>query len=219
MAPLAREFGVSVAVENDADAAALAEAAWGAGRGKSRFIYITVSTGIGGGMVFDGKLYRGVDGSHPEVGHHMIEASGPLCYCGAHGCWEWMAAGPAMVNWMRDNAPPGVTLPLDLTAKQICRMAERGDALALKAVEREGYYIGVGIANLVTCFSPETIALGGGLMRSSHLFMDRIREVVRTSCTLVPADKTQILLASMGPDTGIAGAARAWYNRFSNNGQ
>ena len=212
--PLEGEFGVPVAIENDADAAALGEAAWGAGRGKSRFIYVTVSTGIGGGIVFDGELYRGVDQSHPELGHMVVEASGPLCYCGAHGCWEWMAAGPAMVSWVRENAPPGADLPADLSAKELCRLAEQGDALARKAVEREAYYLGVGLANLVTMYCPDAIALGGGVMGSAHLFLDRAREVVRTSCTLVPAEKTEILLARMGGDAGVAGAALAWHNRF-----
>ena len=217
--PLEHEFGVPVAVENDADAAALGEAAWGAGRGKRRFIYVTISTGIGGGLVFDGELYRGVDQSHPELGHMVVEASGPLCYCGAHGCWEWMAAGPAMVTWARENAPAGRQLPADLSAKEICRLAEQGDELAQKAVEREGYYLGVGLANLVTMYCPDAIALGGGVMASAHLFMDRAREVVRTSCTLVPAEKTEILLARMGADAGVAGAARAWYNRFGKQRQ
>jgi len=212
--PLEREFGVPVTIENDADAAALGEAAWGAGRGKSRFIYVTVSTGIGGGIVFDGELYRGVDQSHPELGHMVVEASGPLCYCGAHGCWEWMAAGPAMVTWVRENAPAGAALPADLSAKEICRLAEQGDALARKAVEREGYYLGVGLANLVTMYCPDAIALGGGVMGSAHLFLDPAREVVRSSCTLVPAEKTEILLARMGGDAGVAGAALAWHNRF-----
>ena len=84
-AELQREFGVSAAMENDADAAALGEYAWGAGCGSNRFIYVTVSTGIGGGLVFDGRLYRGMDGSHPEIGHHVIDPTGPQCFCGARG--------------------------------------------------------------------------------------------------------------------------------------
>ena len=211
---LETEFAVPVAVENDADAAALGEAAWGAGRGKSRFIYVTISTGIGGGLVFDGELYRGVDRSHPELGHMVVEASGPVCYCGARGCWEWMAAGPAMVTWVRENAPAGAPLPADLDAKEICRRAEQGDALARKAVEREGYYLGVGLANLVTMYCPDAIAVGGGVMGSAHLFLERMRQVVRTNCTLVPAEKAEIVLARMGADVGVAGAARAWHTRF-----
>ena len=86
--------------------------------------------------------------------------------------------------------------------------------LAKKAVEQEGYYIGVGLGNLIMMFCPDVIALGGGVMNSAHLFMDRVRQVVRQNCTLVPAAKTELLMASMGADTGLAGAARAWYNRF-----
>src|ERR1700722_19425479 len=102
---LAQMFNVRVALENDGDAAALAEAGWGAGQNRSRLIYVTVGTGIGGGMVFDGKLYRGVDGAHPEVGHHVIDPSGPQCSCGFRGCWESLAAGPAMVAWFETYAP------------------------------------------------------------------------------------------------------------------
>src|SRR5882762_8907415 len=96
---LARKFNLRVALENDGDAAALAEAGWGAGQNRSRLIYVTVGTGIGGGIILDGQLYRGVDGAHPEVGHHVIDPAGPECSCGFHGCWESLAAGPAMVAW------------------------------------------------------------------------------------------------------------------------
>jgi glucokinase len=211
---LEREFGVPVAVENDADAAALAEAAWGATRGQNRFIYITVGTGIGGGIVLAGELYRGAGGAHPELGHQVIDASGPLCYCRAHGCWESLASGPAMAAWMKERCPE----PAELTAQDICALAERGDELARRAVEREGYYLGLGLANLVTLFTPDVIALGGGLMRSGHLFLERARQVVRQVCTQVPAENTALILASFGQDAGLAGAARAWLHRYQPGG-
>src|SRR6266852_5137635 len=94
---LARALNVTVALENDADASALGEASWGAGRGKPRLVYVTVGTGIGGGIIFDGQLYRGADMAHPEVGHHVIDPSGPLCTCGFRGCWESLATGPDMI--------------------------------------------------------------------------------------------------------------------------
>ncbi len=214
VAELEHEFGVPVAVENDADAAALAEAKWGAAKGAERFFYITVSTGIGGGFVLTGELYRGANGAHPEFGHQVIDASGPLCYCRAHGCWESLASGPAMTSWMREQQPraPG------LSAAQICKLAEDGDPLAQRCVEREGYYLGLGLTNLITLFTPDAIALGGGVMKSSHLFLDRAREVIRDICTQVPAAKTQITLASLGADTGLAGAAQAWICRFRGSG-
>ncbi|HEY2014885.1 MAG TPA: ROK family protein, partial [Bryobacteraceae bacterium] len=168
---LGKAFGVPVAVENDADAAALAEATWGAAKGSSRFIYVTISTGIGGGIVFSGQLYRGVEGAHPELGHHVLDCSGPPCYCRARGCWECLASGPAMTAWMSEQYPEAG----ELTAAQICGLARGGDERARRAVEREGFYIGVGLANLITMFTPDTIALGGGVMKSADLFLDRAR--------------------------------------------
>jgi len=209
-AELEHEFGVRVAVENDADAAALAEANWGAAKGDSRFIYITVSTGIGGGIILGGELYRGVDGAHPELGHQVIDASGPLCYCAAHGCWESLASGPAMAAWVQEQRP----VDDRLTAEQICALARNGDALGLRAVERQGYYLGLGLANLVTLFTPGVIALGGGVMKSADLFLDRAREVIRHICTQVPAEKTDLRLVSLGTDTGLIGAARAFLHRY-----
>ena len=209
-------FGVRVGLENDADAAALAEAEWGSGRGKKQFIYLTVSTGIGGGILLDGRLYRGVAGAHPEIGHHILDPSGPLCNCGAHGCWESLASGPALAHWFNAQAglTPGMGSPngMDpsraaLDARQVCELADTGHPLARRAVQREAYYLGLGIANLVSLFIPQTIALGGGVMNRWELFEPEVRRIVRQSCGLVPYEKTELVLASMGVDTGLAGAA------------
>lgn len=207
--------GVSVAIENDADAAALGEFAWGAGRGTSQCIYVTVSTGIGCGIVLDGKLYRGVDGAHPELGHFVIDWDhGPACSCGAKGCWESLASGPAMAAWYRSRAS-APTSDLDaIDAREICRRAEAGEELAQAAVEREGEYLGVGLANLISTFVPQVIVLGGGVMESWPLFADRVTAMIRQNCTLVPSEKTQLRRASLGARTGLAGAARVWYHRF-----
>jgi glucokinase len=209
-AELERDFCVRVAVENDADAAALAEASLGTANGGRCLIYITVSTGIGGGIVLAGELYRGVDGAHPELGHQVIDATGPLCYCKARGCWESLASGSAMASWVRERRKDAATL----TAAGICALAEQGDPLARQAVEREGYYVGLGLANLITLFCPDTIVLGGGVMKSHHLFLDRARKVIGELCTQVPAGKTKLALASLGADTGLAGAAQAWIHRY-----
>jgi glucokinase len=212
---LEQNFSVRVAMENDGDAAALAEAGWGAGRNRTRLIYVTVGTGIGGGIILDGKLYRGVDGAHPEVGHHVVDPSGPECSCGFRGCWESLAAGPAMVAWMEKHAPPGYLHRQSITAKRICELAQQGDELAQQAVEHEGYYLGLGLANLISLFTPDAIVLSGSVMKSAPLFMDRIREVVRSGCRFVPAEKTELTLASLGDDTNLIGAARVWHYRFS----
>jgi glucokinase len=211
---LARMFKVRVALENDADAAALAEAGWGAGKNKSRLIYVTVGTGIGGGIVFDGHLYRGVDGAHPELGHQVIDPSGPLCSCGYRGCWESLAAGPAMVAWLEANAPSEYPHRKHLTARRICELAQKGDSLARQAVEREAYYMGLGLANLINLFTPDLIVLSGSVMKSASLFLDGIRTVICRGCRFVPFEKTEIALASLGEDTNLIGAARVWYDRF-----
>jgi glucokinase len=212
---LADLFHVSVAMENDADAAALGEAGWGTGRNRSRMVYVTVGTGIGGGMIFDGQLYRGVDRSHPEIGHHVIDASGPACMCGFRGCWESLAAGPAMSHWMIEQMETTFTSQAQLTARQICEMARAGDTLAQRAVDREAYYLGLGFANLVTLFTPDAIVLGGSVMKSADLFLPGIRKVIRESCRFVPYERVELALASLGDDTNLIGAARVWHHRFA----
>ncbi len=211
---LTRIFNVRVAVENDGDAAALAEAGWGAGKNKSRLIYVTVGTGIGGGIVVDGQLYRGVDAAHPEIGHHVVDPAGPTCSCGFRGCWESLAAGPAMSEWFQSNKPADYAHREGLTTKQICQLATQGDAFALRAVERETYYLGLGLANLVNLFTPEVIVLGGGVMKSAGLFLEGARAIIRQGCRFVPVEKTELVLASLGEDANLIGAARVWYHRF-----
>jgi glucokinase len=211
-APLAsdleRAFGVPAGVENDADAAALAEALWGAGKGRRSVLYVTISTGIGAGLVLEGRLYRGVSGSHPEMGHHVIDPSGPQCYCKARGCWESLASGPALEGWVSANGgAPG------MSAKTICDLARKGDPLMVRAIERERYYLGLGLANLVTMFSPAVIVLGGGIMKSADLLIPGALEVVREVCTQVPVEKTSIVTAGLGDRSGLLGAACAWLHR------
>jgi glucokinase len=218
VAGLAEAFQVPVAMENDADAAGLAEAVWGAGRGKRRFLYVTVGTGIGVAFILDGAIYRGVDGFHPETGHQVIDPSGPPCYCGAHGCWEILASGPAILAWAKTRIAPH---PRDgeLTMKHLCELADASDPAALAVMDRQGYYLGLGLANLITIFCPDMIALGGGVLQSSHLFLPRARQTIRQCCTLVPFEKAELTVASLGADTALAGAAQVWRHRFAGNVQ
>jgi glucokinase len=202
--------GVPVAIENDADAAALGEVVWGAGQAAARCIYVTVSTGIGCGMILDGRVYRGVDGAHPELGHLVIESTGgPDCYCGAVGCWESLASGPALSSWYNAQQHKPAA-----DAREICNLAVLGDALAVAAVEREGYYLGVGLANLITAFVPDVIVLGGGVMESWPLFQNKVEEMIRKNCNLVPYEKVSLRRASLGARTGLAGAAQVWFHRY-----
>jgi glucokinase len=202
--PLAAEFGVPAALENDADAAALGEWVWGAGQGSQTFLLVTVGTGIGTGLITGGQLYRGVDGAHPEIGHMVIDPGGPPCFCGAHGCWESLASGPSMARLAQAEHPQG----LYRTGAELCSAALTGDELAQQAVDRTASYLGLGLANLVTLFTPEVIALGGGLMQALPQFRPGIDAVIDSMCRLVPKEKVRIVPARFGAQAGIVGAAR-----------
>jgi len=214
---LSNAFGVHVVMENDADAAALGEARRGTGKGRNRLICVTVGTGIGAGIILDGRIYRGVDRVHPELGHHTVETSGPLCSCGARGCWESLGSGPAISEWFKQNAPDGGTSP-DITAEEVCARARTGDPWCLRAVDRSARYLGIGLANLISVFAPDAIVLSGSVMKSADLFLDRIRSTIRENCRLVPFDRTAISLSSLGTDAGLIGAAEVWRYRCEGGG-
>ncbi|MGC1299096.1 MAG: ROK family protein [Alloacidobacterium sp.] len=209
---LKSEFHVSVAMENDADAGALAEASWGAGVGKSCLIYVTVGTGIGGGIILNGELYRGVEGSHPEFAHQVIEVNGPPCSCGLNGCWESLASGLAMSRWI--EAQPEYAGKTGLTARRIYALAGSGDSLAKRAVERETFFLGIGLANLVNLFTPDAIILSGSIMKSAGRYLQQMRQVMERGCRFVPLDRVELRLASLGEDANLIGAARVWHYRF-----
>jgi len=209
---LSSRIGVSVALENDADAAALGEWAWGVGKGTSSFLLVTVGTGIGAGLVLNGQLYRGVGAAHPEMGHHVIDPGGPLCFCGAHGCWESLSSGPALERWTQAQHPQATAL----SAREICALAEQGEPYALAAVQRTAYYFAIGLANLVTLYIPECIALGGGLMQAYPLFREEIASTIQKNCGLVPSEKVKIVPAGLGAQSGLVGAAQVWINRYNN---
>ena len=214
---LAALFGVGVGIENDADAAALAEAAWGVGQGRSPFIYVTISTGIGGGIVVNGRLYRGVGGAHPEIGHHSLDLHGPDCFCGGRGCWERFASGTAMLDWARSHEPEAAAMA-NLDARQICDLAESGSAWARRVVRREAEYLGLGLANLATLFAPQQIGLGGGVMRRWDLFEEIALQTVKKNCGLVPVDHILISRAQLGEETPLIGASQAWVQQFDPEG-
>jgi glucokinase len=211
---LENQFHLPICVENDADAAALAECRWGSGVGSDNFMYVTVSTGIGSGLILNNHLFRGVDGSHPEMGHHTVDVTGPECFCGARGCWEIMASGPAMSKWYQSQLPSASAKVPYLDAAQICMLARQGDFLAQRTIDREAYYLGVGLANLITLFTPQRISLGGGVMKSWDLFELKVRQVIRTNCGLVPFEKTGIAFSSLGTDVNLLGAGQTWFHRF-----
>lgn len=215
VAMLAARLHLEVAMENDADAAALAEAEWGAGRDRKSLICITVGTGIGAGLLLNGALYRGVDGAHPEVGHHVIDDTGPACYCGARGCWESLASGPAIAAHFARSTVAPKSHGNELSTQQICELARAGDASALQEIVRAGRYLGIGIANLITLYVPELIVLSGSVMNSVELFLPSIREVIRRQCGLVPADRVELMPSGLGGDAPLIGAGVVWAHRYA----
>ena len=206
---LSQDYQVSAVLENDADAVALSESLWGAGQAAECLVCIVVGTGIGGGIVRRGELYRGSGGSHPEIGHTALDYSGgPQCYCGLTGCWESLASGPALERWYAGGA--------DLVASiEICRRARAGEARATQAVERLGRYLGLGLVNVVTAYCPDVVLLGGGVMRDADLFLGEVRRMVGDLATQVPTRGLRIDIVDLGEDAGLQGAAAAWICRFA----
>ena len=212
VAALQEHFDIPIALDNDANAAAMGEWAWGAGKDTRNFIMVTVGTGIGVGMVLNGQLYHGGYGGHEEMGHHVILAQGgPQCFCGASGCWESLASGTALQKWAAENDPN----QRQLTGKELCQLAESGDAFAKKAVERTARFLAIGVANLVTLLLPDKICLGGGLMNAWHLFEPAIHEIIAQHCGLVPYRNVEIVQSVFKGKMGLVGAAQLCKNHLN----
>jgi len=213
---LAREFRKKVVLDNDANAAALGEGAFGFAKGLKNFIFITVSTGIGGGLVIDGKLLRGAWGGAGEVGHMIIEPSGPRCGCGRRGCLEAMASGSAIARLAKAKLKTNKrSLMLKLAGGDISKVnaktvedaARSGDSLAKKIINRAARYLGMGLANLINILAPDAIGLGGGVMKMGQMFLGPAEKAAR-ELSLSPAAKlVKIVRAKLGEDAGVIGAA------------
>lgn len=178
-----RQFSVPIFLENDADAALLGEVHFGTGRGCESFILITLGTGIGGG-IWLGGLLRGAGGAHPEIGHMIIHEGGRACSCGGRGCWEATCGGAALMAWAQERFPQErVTAAGEIFAREVFRPLVT-DWLA---------DMGAGLANLITLYAPQRIALTGGLMKSAPLFWDDLLSEIRARCHLVPFATTELV--------------------------
>jgi glucokinase len=217
-APLAEEFAVPVVLENDADAAALGEYWQGAGRGVERLYVVTVGTGIGTAYIVNGEIFRGRGDWHPEGGHQIIDpASGSTCYCKETGCWEALASGDGFTAQCRKRAVEepvwltrlGLTAAEQLTSSLVVQAARKGDRVAHELVEKEAYYLGVGLLNIISFFVPDKIVLSGGLMKHFDLFEPGIRSVINRHEVLVPASEVIIEPDSLDYHAGVYGAAYA----------
>lgn len=215
--------GRPAAIINDARAFTLAEATFGAGRDARSVIGMTLGTGIGGGIALDGRLYLGIDGTAGEVGHMTIDPYGPRCGCGNRGCLETFASGPSITAMALRVVAQGMTTQIGtlvdydlnkITPGVIARAAEQSDTIAREILQRAGSYLGIGIANLITIFSPERVVIGGGMSRLGDWLLGPARAEVTARCHLTPLDRVQITLAQLGGEAGVIGAALWASQRF-----
>ncbi|MGC8635157.1 MAG: ROK family protein [Candidatus Limnocylindrales bacterium] len=208
--PLEAAFGVPVALENDAVAAALGEWWQGAGRGSNCMAMVTFGTGIGVAVVGGGRVYRGSGEVHPEAGHQIVDPSGPRCYCGAQGCWEQLAAGPALRRLAGASADPALRAA---DASDIARLDRAGHSEAQQIVASASRYAAMGLVNVVASYAPDLIVLGGGVMGAYRSHLDEIRAIVGRSLPYLPPGNTQIVEQLLGERAGVIGAAYAAMSR------
>jgi glucokinase len=204
-------FGLPVTLGNDANLAAVGEWKFGAGHGHHNLLYMTISTGIGGGVICDDRLVLGENGLATELGHVMIMPDGPVCGCGHKGHLEAFGSGTAISRYVLEQLQKGVPSILPIapppSARDVSQAAEQGDALAIEAITRAGTYIGYAMANYLHIFNPSIIILGGGVSKIGDLLINPLKATMRASI-LAPVymDKLIITTAALGDDAGLLGA-------------
>jgi glucokinase len=207
---LTRRTGIRSFIHHDAHLAALAEHRHGAGRGSTNLIYVTVSTGIGAGLIVDGKLYSGAGGIAGEVGHIVVQPGGPLCSCGNHGCVEALASGTAIAREARvlgeresGSLLYGIELP---NAADVVRAARRADPLAVRILDAAGISLGIAMGTLVNLFNPDLIVLGGSVINAGRLLLSPMRRSMEASSWKAARRGLRIVRPALGPDVGLIGA-------------
>jgi glucokinase len=213
---LSERFGLPVALENDANAAALAEHRFGAGRGAAHMVMLTLGTGIGGGLVLNGELYRGAIGAAAELGHMVIDVDGPRCqgFCPGYGHFEALASGQAAARAageLADAQPDGALARTrregrELDGRLVTELARAGEPDAAEVMERIGFYLGIGIGNYVNVFNPEVVVVGGGLSAAGDLVLEPARRVVAERALPTARDMVRIVTAELGPGAGLIGS-------------
>lgn len=208
---LSQHFGVPAYLDNDANLAALGEWKFGAGRGHHHLLYLTISTGIGGGVIVNDRLLHGQHGLAAELGHVTVLADGPVCSCGYKGHLEALAAGPAIVRYVREQLEAGIQSELrsgeELNAREVAEAAKRGDTLAKSAYQRAGEYLGIGVASFLHTFDPSIVILGGGVSQSGALLFEPFEASLREH-TFNPRylENLTLTTAALGDDAGLLGA-------------
>ncbi len=209
------DLGVPVHLGNDANLAALAEWRFGAGRGCDHLVYVTVSTGVGGGVIDKGQLVLGCGGGAGEVGHMTIDMNGPRCNCGNPGCLEALSSGTAIARRAAERLQAGAVsrltemaggVPQRVTAELVVEAARAGDQVAGEVMRAAGYALGVGLVNLMHLYDPQVIVLGGGVTNAGELLFGPMREAIQERALESFRKRTRIVLAELGDEVGVYGA-------------
>ena len=208
---LSKHFGVPVFLDNDANLAGLAEWQFGAGQGHADLVYLTISTGIGGGVISNGRLLQGFHGLGAELGHMTIAVDGPLCGCGQRGHIESFSSGPSIARYVNEQIDGGQSSTLqssrDLSTVQIAAAALKGDTLAISAFERAGHYLGIAVANYLAIFDPSILVFGGGVSQVGDLLFKPFEASMRNHIFHPHyLDELVITRAALGDDAGLLGA-------------
>lgn len=208
------KIGMPLTIENDGNAAAWGEFRFGVGSEADHLVFVALGTGIGGGVITHGILMRGAQGSGGELGHVTIQATGPRCACGNHGCLEALASGTAIGRRARelaienpDSALGRLAVRRQILGEDVTELAREGDQVALSVLEEAGTWLGVGLAGFVNVFNPEVVAVGGGVMEAGELVLEAARREVILRSRPPSRDLAQIKVATLGPKSGVLGAA------------
>jgi glucokinase len=214
---LEKEFGIPTSVDNDANVAALGECRFGAGQGYDSLFYVTISTGVGGGWILNGKPWRGAKGMAGEIGHMVVDPSGPICLCSKRGCVERLASGPYMAQNARDilvspqESPGGQILRnlvknnLNLlTGQLISEAAAKGDNVATAVLQQSAWALGVGLGNVANLINPQMFILGGSVTKAGESWWNVVQKVAKE--TALPEVMFEIVPAALGDDAPLWGA-------------
>ena len=206
-----KKFGVSVAFDNDANAAALGEFYDGAGKGFRDIFYVTISTGIGGAIILNGKIHHGTSASAGELGHAVVKYDGIVCRCGTRGCLETVAAGihiarRAKEKLEKENASFDGTKNEDVTAKTVVEAVKKGDKIALEIWDETMRFLAIGIGNAITTVAPQAVILGGGISMSGEILFEPLQRYLAENVHMLPIENVRILPASLGGESGVCGA-------------
>lgn len=213
---LETKLGIRAILENDANAAAIGENWLGASKGIANSILVTLGTGVGGGIIIDENIIRGIDGTAGEIGHINVEIEGHPCGCGSIGCVEQYASATAIMRMARELANENSgsdTIDKEcLTSEDIFQMAVNGNDLAREVFQRQGFYLGIMLAGLINTLNPEVIVIGGGASGSWDLFIPHLTEQIKLRSYRQPAERAKIVRAELGDDAGILGVAKLGFS-------